>query len=322
MSSLLGPLTAPMEIGKEEKREYDVIIVGAGAAGLTAGIYAARYKLSTIIISKDIGGTMATAGIIENYPGFIEIDGEELVDRFVRHVKHYKINIVLEEVTEVRKEGDYIVLKTFSGDWRAKAVILTMGAERIKLGVPGEKEFFGRGVSYCATCDAPLFKGKTVAVVGGGDTAVKEALHLTGYAEKVYLIHRRDQFRAEPIYIDRIKTNPKIELVLNHTVKELRGNKTLEEIVLDDGTIIKADGIFVAIGLRPPVEFFKKIGLEVDDEGYVIVKEDQSTNIPGIFAAGDCTTASNKFRQVVTAAAEGSIAADGAFHYIAKKFGV
>ncbi|MHA1471165.1 MAG: NAD(P)/FAD-dependent oxidoreductase [Candidatus Asgardarchaeia archaeon] len=319
--SLLGPLVAPV-VRKEKKgkRKYDVIIVGAGVAGLTAAIYAARYKLDTIILTKDIGGATATAGIIENYPGFIEIEGESLVNKFVQHVKYYDVDIYIEEVIDIQKKDDMVIVKTFSGEWETKAVILTLGAERVKLGVPGEKEFFGRGVSYCATCDAPLFKGKIVAVVGGGDTAVKEALHLVDYAEKVYLIHRRDQFRAEPIYVDRIKSNLKIELVLKHTIKELRGHNKLEEIILDDDTILKVDGLFVAIGIKPPKEFFQKIGIKTDDEGYVVVGPDQSTNIPGIFAAGDCTTASNKLRQIVTAAAEGAIAADSAFHYITKKF--
>ncbi len=301
---------------------YDLVIVGAGAAGLAAAIYAARYSLKTIILSKDIGGLTAVAGPIENYPGFKSIDGAELINRMVDHAKSYGVPIKLSVVEGVKRKGEgFLVITSDGGEYTTRTVLIAVGAERRKLGLPNEQRLTGRGISYCATCDAPMFKNKIVAVVGGGDTAVKEALHVSDFASKVYVIHRRSVFRAEPILIDRLKSKSNIEFILNRRIVSIVGDTHLESLILDDGSTLNVDGLFVAIGTQPPKEFFRRIGLEVDESGYIIVGPDQMTSIEGILAAGDCTTGSNKFRQTLTAAAEGAIAADTAYHYILKKFG-
>ncbi len=308
----------------ETGKIYDVIIVGGGPAGVVAGIYAARYALDTVLITKDKGGQMSEAGYVENYPGFKRILGPDLVNKFYDHLSEYKVPVVLDEVVNInRSSSDLFVVETASGNqFKTKTVILALGVIRRKLGVPGEKEFSGRGVSYCAPCDAPLYKGKVVAVVGGGDSATSAALLLADYVKKVYLIHRRNRLRAQPFYVRKLTMHPKIQLVLNSNVEEIGGTKTVEWVkIKETGEKIRVDGVFIEIGSDPPKEFFKKIGVETDKEGYVIVGPDQSTNIPGIFAAGDCTTACNRFKQILTAAAQGAVAADSAYKYVIEKFG-
>lgn len=311
-------------VGEKEEGvgEYDLVIVGAGPAGLTAAIYAARYALKTVILSRDVGGLTAVAGLIENYPGFKAIEGSELINRMMEQVSEYGVNVVLKTVTDITREGDLFKVRCSDGsEYLGRTVLLAVGAERRKLGLPNEERLVGRGVSYCATCDAPMFRGRRVAVVGGGDTAVKEALHVADFASKVYIIHRRDKFRAEPVLVERLYSKPNVEFLLKRRIKAILGDDRLTGLLLDDGTKLSVEGLFVAIGLEPPSSFFRKIGLKVDEEGYVVVGPDQMTSIEGILAAGDCTTASNKFRQTLTAAAEGAIAADTAYKYILNKFG-
>ena len=306
-------------------KTYDTVIVGGGPAGLTAAIYAARYMLDTLIITEEIGGQIAEAGWVENYPGFPRILGSELVKRFVEHVRKYKVPIVLDSVVNVRREGDLFLVETKRGvTYKAYTVILAVGVKRRRLNVPGEAELRGRGVSYCAPCDAPLFRDKVVAVVGGGDSAASAALLLAEYASKVYMIHRRDKLRAQPIYVKLLNENPKIEIVYNKQVARIIGSDKVEAVELRDRatgetSILKVDGVFVEIGSEPPRDLAEKIGLETDEEGYIKVGPDQSTNIPGIFAAGDCTNAMNKYKQVITAAAQGAVAADSAYNYLVKK---
>ena len=308
----------------ETGKIYDVIIVGGGPAGVTAGIYAARYALNAVLITKDKGGQMGEAGYVENYPGFKRILGPDLADKFYDHLSEYKVPIILDEVVNIKRtNGNLFVVETALGNqFKTKTVILALGVIRRKLGVPGEKEFSGKGVSYCAPCDAPLYKGKVVAVVGGGDSAASAALLLADYARKVYLVHRRDRLRAQPFYVRKLTIHPKIQFVLNSNVEEIGGTKTVEWIkIKETGEKIHVDGVFIEIGSDPPKEFFKRIGVETDEKGYVIVESDQSTSIPGIFAAGDCTTACNMFKQIITAAAQGAIAADSAYKYVIEKFG-
>ncbi|AEM37895.1 thioredoxin reductase [Pyrolobus fumarii 1A] len=309
------------------RKVYDVVIVGGGPAGLTAAIYAARYMLDTILVTEEIGGQIAEAGWVENYPGFPRILGSELVKRFVDHVRHYKVPIILDYVENVKRDADCdcFHVETRRGvTYKSHTVILAVGVKRRRLNVPGEAELRGKGVSYCAPCDAPLFKDKTVAVVGGGDSAASAALLLAEYASKVYIVHRRDKLRVQPIYEKLLRENPKIEVVYNKVVQRIIGSNRVEGIELRDRvtgetSVLRVDGVFVEIGSEPPKELAQRIGLETDEEGYIKVGPDQSTNIPGIFAAGDCTTAMNKYRQVITAAAQGAVAAASAYNYLVRK---
>lgn len=305
----------------------DVLIIGAGPAGLTAALYAARFALKTLVISEEVGGTLMEAGEIDDYPGIPSIHGPELARRFEAHVVKYNVPIVRDRVTDVRKTNDIFEVHTeHSGVFRSRTVIIAVGSKRRRLGVPGEDKFIGKGVSYCAPCDAPLFKGKVVAVVGGGNAALQAALLMTSYSPKVYLIHRRDSFRAFPIYVKLVKENPRIELLLNTVVTEVGGEKTLKWVKIKnvksgEERKLEVKGLIVEVGSEPPREFFEKIGLEVDDKGYIVVRPGQLTNIPGIFAAGDCTAGpcKKKFDQIVTAAAEGALAALSAYEYIMER---
>ncbi len=316
----------PLHVSKPSMaKEYDVIIVGGGPAGLSAALYSARYQLKTIIITKIIGGLVTEAPLVDDYLGIPNIVGNELVKRFVNHVRRYNVPIIVDEVISIYRKDNKWCIKTrgSSEELCSYAVILAMGSEKRKLGVPGEDKLSGKGVSYCATCDGPLFKDKVVAVVGGGNSALSSALYLSSLASKVYIIHRRDQFRAFKTYVDRASRDPKIEFILNTVVTEIIGEEKLEAVkILNKKTsqesLLKIDGLFIEIGSIPPREFFEKIGLEVDENGYAIVKPDQSTNQPGIFVAGDAAGGPYKYRfeQILTAAAEGAKAADAAFKYI------
>ena len=304
---------------------YDVVVVGGGPAGLTAALYAARYMLSVVVITERIGGQMAEAGWIENYPGIPRIVGPELAKRFEEHVKRYNVPIILDTVVDVLRDGELFVVKLASGvELKGHTIILAMGVRKRRLGVPGELEFLGRGVSYCAPCDAPLFRGKRVAVVGGGDSAASAALLLAEYADKVYIVHRRDQLRVQPLYRKLLDENPRIEVLYNRVVKRICGDKVVRKLVLENtvnGQIeeLNVDGVFIEIGAEPPTDFAKKLGLEVDDKGYIKVRDDMSTNIPGVFAAGDCTNAFGGVKQIIVAAAMGAIAATSAYKYLLGK---
>jgi len=306
---------------------YDVVVVGGGPAGLTAALYAARYMLSVVVITERIGGQMAEAGWIENYPGIPRIVGPELAKRFEEHVKRYNVPIILDTVVDVLRDGELFVVKLASGvELKGHTIILAIGVRKRRLGVPGELEFLGRGVSYCAPCDAPLFRGKRVAVVGGGDSAASAALLLAEYADKVYIVHRRDQLRVQPLYRKLLDENPRIEVLYNRVVKRICGDKVVRKLVLENtvnGQIeeLNVDGVFIEIGAEPPTDFAKKLGLEVDDKGYIKVRDDMSTNIPGVFAAGDCTNAFGGVKQIIVAAAMGAIAATSAYKYLLGKEG-
>ncbi len=300
-------------------REWDVIIIGGGPAGCTAALYSGRYKLKTLIITKDIGGLLNEISLIENYPGFKKISGSELAKLLKEQVEEVGVKIIVDNVVKVYRDKDKFVVVTRNyGEFSSKVVIVATGSVRRKLGIPGENL---QGVSYCAECDAPLYKNKIVAVIGGGNTAFHDALTLAEYASKVYLIHRREEFRAEPIIVEEAKKNPKIEFLLNKVVTEIRGKTKVESIVIKDTKTgkridLSVDGLFVAIGLAPASGFLKELGVEFDEKGYIKVDDCMRTNIEGLLAAGDVTNKLCGLKQVVVAAGMGAVAAMSAFMYI------
>lgn len=323
---------APVEKG-EVKEKYDLVIVGAGPAGCSAAIYARRFEIETLIIAKELGGLIVDAEIVDNYPALPEISGSELGSKFLEHAKKYMVDILMGEVESIEKKNSNFLLKTVDGRLiEAKTIILATGEKHRKLNVPGEEDFLGRGVSYCGICDAPLFKNRIVAVVGGGNVAFSDAQLLAKHANKVILIHRRNWFRADPIEVKRVRENNKIEILTPYIVREIKGNVKVEKLLLEKtreigGKVtptgelreIEVDGIFVDIGLIPNSELAKKVGISVNDKGYIIVDDYMRTNVEGVFAAGDVTDKASKFRQVVLAAAQGAIAAISAYNYLRSK---
>jgi len=304
---------------------YDVVIIGSGPAGLSAGLYAGRALLSTLIIEKEkVGGQITQTAEIENYPGGLEGDsGPTLVDRMAVQAEHFGAERVKDTVVSVELNGEEKIITGQNGTYRAKAVIVATGATPAKLGCPGEEEFTGRGVSYCATCDAPFYGGLEVFVAGGGDAAVEEAIYLTKFARKVTIIHRRDQLRAAKSIQEKAFKNEKIDFMWNSTIEEIKGEGLINEIVVKnlktgELTSMKPDpneglfGLFVFVGYKPQTELFVE---QLDHEkGYLVTDENMHTNIPGVFAAGDIRK--KTLRQVVTAAADGAIAAVEAGKYI------
>ncbi|WP_457750556.1 thioredoxin-disulfide reductase [Thermococcus sp.] len=307
--------------GEYEKKTWDVLIIGAGPAGFTAAIYAKRFGLDTLIISKDLGGNMALTDLIENYPGFPDgISGSELTNRMHEHVKNLGVDVVFDEVERIDPtecayyEGPCkFAVRTKNGkEYKAKTIIIAVGAAPRKLHVPGEDEFIGKGVSYCATCDGPLFKGKRVIVVGGGNTALQEALYLKSIGVDVTLVHRRDKFRADKILQDRFKESG-IPTVLNSVVTEIKGDGKVEAVrlknrVTGEETEMPVDGVFIFIGYEPKTDFVKHLGI-TDEYGYIPVDMHMHTKVKGIFAAGDIT---NVFKQIAVAVGQGAIAANSA----------
>lgn len=288
---------------------YDLIIVGDGPAGLTAGIYAQRYKLSTLLIGKDAGGTAATAHKVCNYPGFENISGPALMEKIENHAKSLGLNIIYENIVKITKDKHFI-LNTFDKTYEAKKVIFAIGMQRRKLEIKGENQFLGKGVSYCATCDAGFFKNKTVSVIGGSDAALTAALLLADYAEKVYIIYRKPKFeRAEPMWVDSVNNNKKIQVIFNEEVEEIKGDNKVSSIKLKHQTLA-TDGVFIEIGAVPNTEIIKELNITTENN-FIIADNHQRTNVKGFFAAGDITN--NPLKQIVTAAGEGATAAFVAF---------
>lgn len=287
---------------------YDIIIVGAGPAGLTAALYARRANKKVLVLeAKTYGGQIINASIVENYPGIEKISGVDYATTLYNQVKKLGAEIKFETVTRIQEDKTVI---TSDNTYQAKAIILATGAENRKLNINKETEFIGKGVSYCATCDGNFYKNKTVAVVGGGNTALEDAIYLSDIVKKVYLIHRRDEFRGEAKYVKDIKDKENIELILNSTVKTLNGNDILESIDVEDkdGNIksIAIDGLFIAVGQSPKNEIFSNI-IKLDKMGYIISEDGVHTNIKGIYVAGDARV--KQLRQLTTAVGDGSIAA-------------
>ncbi|MEO0087778.1 MAG: FAD-dependent oxidoreductase, partial [candidate division WOR-3 bacterium] len=291
---------------------YDLIIIGAGPAGLTASIYASRYRIKHLVLAKDLGGAMALASAVENYPGFERISGLELAQKMLAQTQKLGAEVKWEEVISIRKNGEVFELETALGNkYQAKTLILAMGTRRRELGVPGEKEYLGKGVSYCATCDAAFFKEKIVAVIGGANAAVMSADHLSRFASKVYLIYRKKPLRAEPIWRERVEKNEKIEIIYETNVLEILGDgDKVTGVKIDrpyqEKEILGVDGVFVEIGGVPGTELAKNLGVETDDKGYIKVNSQMETNVPGVFAAGDIANVAGELQQIVVAAGEGA----------------
>ena len=301
---------------------FDVFIVGGGPAGLTGAIYCARNGLRVAVASQSIfGGTVNNAAIIENYPGFPEgISGAELAERFRQHAVNAGAELLDEKVERIEKSGKYFALHGYA-KYLAKTVILAMGIDYRKLGVPGESELLGRGVSFCATCDGAFFRNKTVAVVGGGSSAFASAEYMANIASKVYLVHRRSGFRAEKVLVDRVLSHPKVEPLLNKVVKKINGQNKVESLLLEDvntkeQSVLPVDGVFIQIGHVPNTDLAKGL-VNMDENGYIKVSMDMKTSEAGIFAAGDVRQGA--LGQIVTAAADGAIAAESVFRYINEK---
>lgn len=303
---------------------YDVIIIGAGPAGLSAAIYTSREKISTLLLEKGIcGGLPILTDIIENYPGFPDgIRGMDLMDKIKNQAQKFQTEIIeFREVKKIQSINGKIKVNTDEEEYASRALIIASGTIPKRLDAPGEKEFTGKGVSYCATCDGPLFKNKDIIVVGGGNAAVEEALFLSKFANKVSLVHRRDKLPAAKILQERLYKEKKIELLLNHNLLSIRGEKNVSSVIVQDNQTkkekpISIQGVFIFIGYLPNTEFLKGV-VELDEEGYIKADEKMQTSNPGIFAAGDVR--SKGVRQVVTACAEGAIAAVSVRDYLKLK---
>jgi len=299
---------------------WDVVIVGGGPAGLTAGLYAARANLRCVLVEKLLpGGELLNTDLIEDYPGFISTTGRELAELMDEHARKFGLVVKQGTVTRIEREDGLFRTQTEYGpEYRSKTVIMTAGGTPRKLDVPGEEEFAARGVSYCAVCDGPLFKEKVLAVVGGGDSAFQEGIYLTRHASKVYIIHRRDEFRAQPILQDKARENPKIEFITSAMVDEIGGERTVEWAKvrsLKDGTIrtLPLDGVFIFVGFSPNTGLFEE-HLDHDEQGFLVTSDRMETRVPGLYAAGDVRV--QLARQITTAVGDATTAAVAAEQYI------
>jgi len=303
-----------------EEKIYDVIIAGAGPAGMTAAVYTSRANLSTLMIERGMpGGQMANTEDVENYPGFESILGPDLSTKMFEHAKKFGAEYAYGDIKEIQDHGDYKIVVAGSKQYKAYSVIITTGAEYKKIGVPGEKELGGRGVSYCAVCDGAFFKGRELFVIGGGDSAVEEGVYLTRFASKVTIVHRRNELRAQKILQDRAFANEKVDFIWNHTIKSINdkdgkvGSVTLVSTENGEEQTLPADGVFIYIGMVPLSKPFTSLGI-TNENGYIETNDRMETRVPGIYAAGDIRE--KTLRQIVTATGDGSIAAQSAQHYI------
>lgn len=298
----------------KDKYTYDVIILGGGPAGMSAGVYCTRNNLSTAILDKSIFGGQPTNYLeLENYIGFPIVDSTELMERFELHVDKFNVNkFPMVDIYNVDLLSDLKSVETDNGIFYAKTVIIATGAKPKKLGVKGEEEFLGRGVSYCAICDGAFYKGKTVAVIGGGNSALEEALYLSTIADKVYLVHYKNTFRADKVIQDKVFNTSNIELVLNESIKEIRGDNNVTQLALNNSEL-DVDGVFIYIGMTPNVELVNN-QLSQDKYGFIITDNTMQTSIKGVYAIGDVRN--TPLRQVITATSDGAIAGVYACKYI------
>jgi thioredoxin reductase (NADPH) len=306
-----------------ETKVYEVITIGGGPAGLTAGLYTSRSRFNTLLIEIGLlGGQMTTTEVIENYPGFPQgINGDELSRLMEEQAKRFGLEVVSQEVVEVKLEGERKLVKTDESTYLCDALIICTGTEYRKLGIPGEKEFTGKGVSYCATCDAAFFKDSQIVVVGGGDSALTEALFLTKFAKELTIIHRRDVLRGTKIYQERVLSNPKIKMLWNSVVQKIKGDSIVRSIVIKNvktGEIdeFNTEGVFLFVGVSPRTQFLKNL-ITFDEAGYIVTDENCETSIKGIFAAGDCRK--KLLRQIATAVGDGATAAFATEKYLEER---
>jgi len=298
---------------KNNMQNFDLLIIGAGPAGYTASIYASRYKISNAVIGKTLGGYVLETPEIYNYPGFNKITSADLMQKMKAHTESFDAQIFNDEVIGVEQKDGLFVVKTVSEKkYSAKTLLLAIGTKPRKLNIINEDKFFGKGLSYCFTCDGFFFKNKVVAVVGGSDAANTATLYLSRIAKKVYQIYRGEKLRGETGLIDEIKNNDKIEVLYNTNVLEAQGHEKLTKIILDkehnNATELALDGLFIEIGSQPNLGPFKKLNLKTDKNKFIETAADQSTTVPNIWAAGDITTGSNGFRQIICACSEAAIA--------------
>jgi thioredoxin reductase (NADPH) len=304
---------------------WDLIIIGGGAAGLAAGIYSARSGLKTLILDEKIaGGTTAEAPLVENYPGFQNINGAELAQKMVAHCKNVGVAIhEFEKVESLNLVGENKTVKTSRASYETKAVIIASGSRYSQIGVSGEKEFLGRGVSYCGICDGPLFKGKHVLVVGGGNTALITALYIAGLASEVKVVHRREAFRAEEALVKGLREKANVEILWNTEVKEIKGEKIVNKVTIFNNKTgetkeLSIDGVFVQVGESPNSQIAKDAGIQVKEDGCIIVDSRQRTNMIGVYAAGDVTD--HPVKQIGTAVGQGITAGLEAYGYIRRPY--
>jgi thioredoxin reductase (NADPH) len=309
-----------------ENKIYDLIIVGAGPSGLGASIYASRYKLDHVVIGNEIGGQVEEASEIENWAGEISIPGKTLMEKFQHHAHHLGGKIVQSDVSAITKNGENFEVLAGVEKYQSKSIILALGMKPRKMNIPGEDKFIGKGISYCATCDAMFFREKDVVIVGGGDAAATAAIHVSEFAKKVYVLYR-DTTNWEPSWDEQMKKNPKIEIIQCSDIKEVKGDSKVEGLVYEtavdpvkspDGDHgaskeLSVQGIFIEIGAVPGVVLAQNLGVNLDEQKYIIVDQTQMTNVDNVYASGDVTTGSNKFRQIITAVAEGAVAAGSVY---------
>lgn len=303
---------------------YDLIIVGAGPAGLAASIYASRYRINHLVLGDMCGSSLGKANMVENWPGEKSISGCDLLAKFFDHATSLGAEVLAENMVEIRKEGDVFKIKTSQNkDLEARSIVIASGTKERRLNIPGEEEFLGKGVSFCAICDGAFFKNKVVAVAGGGNSAIMAAMMLSEHAEKVYLIHRSPEFRCEPIMLDRARQNAKVEILSGFNILEIKGGVKVEKIILDkeyNGSFeLPLNGLFIEIGMVPNGVLLKDLGVEMDGAGHIVVDAGGSTNVEGIYAAGDVTSGSNGIRQILSASAEGMIGATSVYNFLKRK---
>ncbi|MBM4276831.1 MAG: thioredoxin-disulfide reductase [Deltaproteobacteria bacterium] len=307
-------------MGEKQAGTYDVIIIGGGPAGMTAGLYTSRARLKTLLVENALfGGQMTTTELIENYPGFPQgVSGDELSRLMEEQAKRFGMETISDEATEVVLENGLKKVKTYEGEYFCRTLIICTGTEYRKLGVPGEEKFKGRGISYCATCDGAFFRDSRIIVVGGGDSALTEALFLTKFVSELTIIHRRDALRGTKIYQERVISNPKIKFMWNSVVQEIKGDSVVRSAVVKNVKTgetqeFETEGAFLFIGLTPRTQFLKEL-VQMDEAGYIVTNENCETSIKGIFAAGDCRK--KLLRQISTSVGDGATAAFAAEKYL------